>query len=358
MVAVAVTPPSRPVTLISGDGIGPEVIGAACRVLVAAGGRISWERHELGVAAGADVLPDSALDSIRYTTVALKGPVSLPPGSPSVNVALKQRLDLFLQVRPSRSLPGVSGLHPDVDVMVMRETTEDFYAGAGFAAGSADADELGRWLSGKGQPLPPGSAVNIKATSEPGARRMLQASFDYARRHGRRRVTVVHKTAVLRCTDGLFRDVARDVAGEYPDLEFDELAVDLAAARIAQRPRKLDVLVMPGQYGDILSDVAAAVTGGIGIAPGATYGQDVAVFEAVHGTAPHLAGQDRANPIAVILSGALMLRHIGQHEAASRVERAVAELTRDGRFLTYDLATRHPAVGTQAATDELLRLLH
>lgn len=357
MVARTTAPPSRAVTLVSGDGIGPEVVGAACRVLAAAGSRVTWERHDLGVAAGTDVLPESTLESIRRTRVALKGPVSLPPGSPSVNVALKQQLDLFLQVRPSRSLPGVRGLHADVDLVVMRETTEDFYAGAAFAAGSADADELLRWLSGKGRPLPPGSAVNIKATSEPGARRMLEASFGYARRHGRRRVTVVHKTAVLRCTDGLFRAVARDVAAGYPDLEFDELAVDLAAARIAQRPSELDVLVMPGQYGDILSDVAAAVTGGIGIAPGATYGQEIAIFEAVHGTAPHLAGQDRANPVAVILSGALLLRHIGQHEAASRVELAVADLTRDGRFLTYDLASRHPAVGTEAAAEELLRLL-
>jgi len=345
------------VTLIPGDGIGPAVVDAARRVLEAAGTSIRWDVRDLGRAAGADPLPEASLASIRRTGAALKGPVSLPPGGPSVNVGLKQRLDLFLQVRPARGVSGVPAVHDDIDVIVMRETTEDFYAGVEFAAGSSDAEEFLSWLATRGMRLPGRSAVSVKAASEVGSRRMLTASYDYARRAGRRKVTVVVKTAVLRCTDGLFRAVARDVASGYPDLETDEMAVDLAAAQLAQHPADLDVLVMPGQYGDILSDVASAVSGGVGIAPGATFGTGLAVFEAVHGTAPRLAGLDRANPIAMILSGALLLRHLGLAETAGRVERAVADVLQDGRYLTYDLASGHRAVGTSAAADAVIRQL-
>ena len=347
----------RPVTLIPGDGIGPEVVDSARRVLEAAGARISWECHEVGTASAVDPLPPAVLESIRRTGVALKGPVSLPPTGPSVNITLKQQLDLYLQVRPSRSLGCAAAVHQDVDTVVMRETTEDFYAGVEFGAGSPDGDDFLEWLRARGRRLPPKSAVSIRAASEAGSRRMLRASFEYARQAGRQRVTVVHKTAVLRCTDGLFRAVAREVAADYPELQTDELAVDRAAAELAQHPAELDVLVMPGQYGDILSDVAAAVSGGLGSAPGATFGDGVAVFEAVHGTAPKLQGRDQANPLGVIKSGVLMLHHIGQVEPARRVERAVSQLLVEGRALTRDLATRHPGVGTAAATDEIIRLL-
>ena len=348
---------NRPVTVIPGDGIGPECTEATRRVLAATGVAIDWIEHRLGVAADTDPLPAAALESIRRTGVALKGPISLPPGGRSVNIALKHHLDLFVQARPVSSLPGAPGLHAGVDLVVLRETTEDFYAGIEFDADSGQATALLGLLAEMGRPLPAGSAVSLKHTTALGARRMLDFSFRYARGNGRQRVTVVHKSAVTRSTDGLFLAVARDVATGYPDIEIDELAVDAAAAQLARAPAELDVLVMPGQYGDILSDLAAAVVGGVGLAPGANYGADIAMFEAVHGTAPRHAGRDRANPMALILSGALLLDHIGHPGPAASVRHAVAAVVRDGRHLTYDIARAHPPVGTARVTEEIIRRL-
>ncbi|MDQ1465759.1 MAG: isocitrate dehydrogenase [Actinomycetota bacterium] len=348
------------VVVIPGDGIGPEVIDAALRVLEATGVPFEWEVHEAGrvaVAQGRPALPDEVLAAIGRTSVAIKGPVSTPIGRTgfrSVNVALRRQLGLFAQVRPCRTLAGTAARFSDVDLVVIRDTTEDLYAGVEFEArspGAADVIEASR-RSGE-VTIPEAAGISVKFTSEEASRRVVRFAFEYARRNGRRKVTAVHKASVMRATDGLFLEVAREVASEFTDLEFADELVDNACGRLVQRPEDFDVLVMANFYGDIVSDLAAGLTGGVGVAPGANYGPDVAVFEPGHGTAPAHAGRNDADPVAAILSGAMMLDHLGERSAAERVRAAIAAVVGAGESVTYDLRPDRSvdgAVGTAEMT--------
>ena len=311
------------VVLLPGDGIGPEVVAAACDVLEATNVDFEWQAYRVGTAAvdaGEPLLPDEVVAAIEGSDAAFKGPVSTPIGRVgfrSVNVALRRAIGVFAQVRPSRSYPGIPTPFDDVDIVVIRDTTEDLYAGVEFAPHSPAVIEVAALARQLDQPsIPEGAGISVKFTSEAASRRIVEFAFDYARRHGRRKVTALHKASVMRATDGVFLSAARDVASSHSDIEFEDQLIDNAVARIVQRPGDFDVLVMSNFYGDIVSDLAAGLTGGIGLAAGANYGAERALFEPAHGTAPKHAGQNDANPIAAILSGVLMLRHLGEHEAA------------------------------------------
>ncbi len=352
------------VTLIPGDGTGPELTEATRRVLEATGVEFDWDvRH-----AGTDVmdqndgnpLPDSVLEAIRRTGVALKGPITTPVGGGfrSVNVGLRKALDLFAQVRPCKSYPGVRSRFQDVDLVIVRENTEDLYAGIEYEQGTAEAEELIRWIEGKGGRLRHRDAgISIKPISVTGTRRIVQFAFDYARANGRRKVTAVHKANIMKFSDGLYLRVAREVAAENPDVEFDDRIVDNMCMQLVQRPEEYDVLVCPNLYGDVVSDLCAGMIGGLGMAPGANFGEGIAIFEPTHGSAPKYAGQNKVNPMAQMLSGMLMLRHLGEEEAAERLEGAIADVIREGRSVTYDMKpTRDDptAVGTSEVADAIV----
>ncbi len=311
------------VTLIPGDGIGPEITRAACRVVEAAGVPVEWREVVAGSEALAEYgtpLPDHVLESVRKTGVALKGPVTTPVGSGfrSVNVALRQALDLYVNLRPAVSIPGVKSLFRDIDLVVVRENTEDLYAGIEHMVG-ADAAE------------------SIKIITRRASERVVKFAFDYARREGRRKVTAVHKANIMKLSDGLFLESARAVAGSYSDIEFEDRIVDNMCMQLVQKPELYDVLVMPNLYGDIVSDLCAGLVGGLGVAPGANIGESMAVFEPVHGSAPKYAGKNKANATATILSAVLMLRYLGENGAAGRILEAVKKVIGDGRQVTYDL---------------------
>jgi isocitrate dehydrogenase (NAD+) len=332
------------ITLIPGDGTGPELIHATCRVLEATGVRFDWIVQE----AGADVaekagtpLPDEVLDSIRTTKVALKGPITTPLGTGfrSVNVAIRKALDLYANVRPARSMPGIPVCHDGLDLVVVRENTEDLYAGI------------------EHDVIPDVAAESIRLITRPATERIVRFAFEYARTNDRRLVTAVHKANILKATDGLFLRVAREVAAGYPDIEFNDRIIDNMCMQLVQRPYEYDVLVCPNLFGDIVSDLCSGLVGGLGVAPGANIGHEIAVFEPVHGSAPKYTGQNKVNPTATILSGALMLRHLGEIQAAHRVERAVAQVIAAGRSVTYDLkSTRDDpsAVGTQEMAEAII----
>ncbi|MGD8399001.1 MAG: isocitrate/isopropylmalate dehydrogenase family protein, partial [Anaerolineae bacterium] len=312
------------VTLIPGDGIGPEIVAATRRILEATGVAFEWDIQD----AGADVmdrygtpLPDAVLDSIRANKVALKGPITTPIGTGfrSVNVAIRKALDLYANLRPARAMQGIPVCHEGVDVVVVRENTEGLYAGI------------------EHDVIPGEAAESIRIITRRGSERIVRFAFDYARANGRRLVTAVHKANILKATDGLFLDVARGVAADYPDVEFNDRIVDNMAMQLVQRPHEYDVLVCPNLFGDIISDLCSGLVGGLGVAPGANIGRELAVFEPVHGSAPKYAGEDRVNPTATILSGALMLRHLGETDAAGRVEAAVRAVIAAGDRVTYDL---------------------
>lgn len=347
--------PAHRVTLLPGDGIGPEVIDATMEVLDASGARVEWEIFQVGERAVREVgdpLPDVVLDSVRRNGVALKGPVTTPRGAGyrSVNISLRCALGLYGQVRLCRSFPGVPSEHPGIDVAVVRETTEDLYAGVELPPGSPRANELIDRLAADGTVVPRGAGISIKYTSEQAVRAVARFAFEWARRNGRKRITVVHKATVMRATDGVFLAAVRDVATEFPDVEVDDCLVDLAAAHLVRCPERFDVILTSNLYGDILSDLAAGLVGSVGLVPGGNYGDGLAMFEAAHGSAPRHAGRDRANPVAAILTGALMLRHLGEEEAARRIEQAVARVIADGRQVTYDIARSPDAVvGTASA---------
>jgi isocitrate dehydrogenase (NAD+) len=355
------------VTLIPGDGIGPELTEATRRVLEATGVAFEWDVQPAGAgvmeAHGGNPLPGATLASIRRNGVALKGPITTPVGEGfrSVNVQLRQDLDLYAQVRPCKTYQGVRTRYDDVDLIIVRETTEDIYAGIEYEEGSADAVELAAWIEAHGNRLPqPDSGLSIKPISITGTRRVFEFAFDHARRMGRRKVTAVHKANIMKFTDGLWLRVAREVAAENTDLEFDDRIADNMCMQLVQHPDDYDVIVAPNLYGDIVSDLAAGLIGGLGVAPGANYGRDVAVFEPTHGSAPKYAGQNRVNPIAQILSGMLMLRHLGEGDAADRLEAAIAELIREGRSVTYDMKPQRDdptAVGTSEVADALVAML-
>jgi isocitrate dehydrogenase (NAD+) len=355
------------VTLIPGDGTGPELTEASRRVLEATGVEFEWDLRSAGEESMADndgnPLPDETLDSIRDNRVALKGPITTPVGGGfrSVNVGLRKSLDMYAQVRPCKTYPGVRTRFSDVDLVIVRENTEDLYAGIEYEQGTDDAQELIRWIESKGGKLRWNDAgISIKPISVTGTRRIFEFAFDYARRNGRRQVTAVHKANIMKFSDGLWLHVAREVAAENDDIEFNDRIVDNMCMQLVQRPEEYDVLVLPNLYGDVLSDLCAGMIGGLGVAPGANYGEGVAVFEPTHGSAPKYAGQNKVNPIAQLLSAMLMLRHLDEADAAQRLEAAIAALIREGTSLTYDMKpTRDDptAVGTSEVADAIIEKL-
>lgn len=311
------------VTLIPGDGIGPEISEAARRVIDATGVDIKWEVVEAGEAVIQQYgtpLPGYVLDSIKRNRVALKGPLTTPIGRGfrSVNVTLRQELNLFANVRPARNLPGIYSRYENVDLIIVRENTEDLYAGIEHMVGR-DAAE------------------SIKIITREASERIVRHAFDLAVKQGRKKVTAVHKANIMKLSDGLFLECARNVAGDYPGVEFEDMIVDAMCMKLVQSPENYDVLVMPNLYGDIVSDLCAGLVGGLGVAPGANIGAEAAVFEPVHGSAPKHAGMNRVNPLAIILSGVMLLKHLGEGKAADRVNSAVISVLEEGKFMTYDL---------------------
>jgi isocitrate dehydrogenase (NAD+) len=341
------------VTLIPGDGIGPELAEATRRVLDASGVAFEWEVVEAGEASIAEYgtpLPEPVLESIRRNKVALKGPITTPVGEGfrSVNVTLRQALDLYANLRPARSMKGVESRYEDVDLVIVRENTEDLYAGIEHMVG-------------------PDAAESIKIITRRASERIARFAFEYAIANGRRKVTAVHKANIMKLSDGLFLESCRTVAVGYEDrVEFEDRIVDNMCMQLVQKPDLYDVLVLPNLYGDIVSDLAAGLVGGLGVAPGANIGTECAVFEAVHGSAPKYAGQNKANPTALLLSGVMMLRYLGEQAAAESVERALRDVIADGARVTYDLGgmagtsdfadaiiERLPGLGAQADTAPL-----
>jgi isocitrate dehydrogenase (NAD+) len=349
------------VTLIPGDGIGPEVSEATRRVLDATGVSIEWAIEE----AGADVLeregtplPGRVLDRIRDSRVAIKGPITTPVGSGfrSVNVELRQALDLFAAVRPSRSLAGLPTRHPDVDLVVIRENTEDLYQGIEFAKGTPEALELReRLLRLSGREPREDSGFTVKPISVTGARRVVRFALEFVGAHGRRKVTLGHKANIMRFSDGLFLSIGQIEAEETPEVWFEEMEIDQLSMRLVREPAEFDVLLLPNLYGDIISDLCAGLVGGLGLAAGANLGWEYAVFEPVHGSAPDIAGRGIANPIAMILSGAMLLRHLHEAAAATAVERAVDRVLERGVARTPDLGGTSSTEEVAAAIEETLR---
>ncbi|HEX7247313.1 MAG TPA: isocitrate/isopropylmalate dehydrogenase family protein [Actinomycetota bacterium] len=331
------------VTLIPGDGIGPEVAAATRLVLDAADVGIEWIEREAGSVAlerHGELMPEETLDAIRSSRVGLKGPITTPVGGGfrSVNVALRQGLDLFAAVRPARALPGVPIRHRKVDLVVVRENTEDLYAGIEFERGSPEARALREELRALGgYELREDAGITVKPISVKGTRRIVRFAFEYARTHDRRKVTLGHKANVMRYSDGLFLQTAEQESHDFPDVEWQEIQIDHLTSRLAKQPGDFDVLLLPNLYGDIISDLCAGLVGGLGLIPGANIGWEYAVFEPVHGSAPDIAGTGVADPIAMILSGAMMLRHMGEIAAAENVEWAVDQVLERGRVRTPDL---------------------
>jgi isocitrate dehydrogenase (NAD+) len=352
------------VTFIPGDGTGPEIAEATRRVLEASGAELEWDVQHAGADVmeefGGNPLPDHVLDSVQQNGVALKGPITTPVGTGfrSVNVALRKTLDLYAQVRPCKSYPGVRSRYEGVDLVVVRENTEDLYAGIEFEEGSSHARDLIEWVEHHGHHgVRPDSGISLKPISVSGTRRIVEFALDYARKHGRRKVTAVHKANIMKFTDGLFLRVAREVAEEAGDVEFEDRIVDNLSMQLVQRPEEYDVLVCPNLYGDIVSDLCAGLIGGLGLAPGGNFGTHAAVFEPTHGSAPKYTGQNRVNPMAMMLSGVMMLRHLEEREAADRLEAAIAAVIAEGKSVTYDMkASRDDAtaVGTSDVADAVI----
>jgi isocitrate dehydrogenase (NAD+) len=351
------------VTLIPGDGTGPELTEAARRVLEATGVEFEWDVRHAGVDVMGDAgtpLPEETIASIEENGVALKGPITTPIGTGfrSVNVALRHELGLYACLRPCKTYEGVRSRYDNVDLVVVRENTEDLYAGIEYAVGTPQAEQVISLLNSlQPRQIAADSGISIKPISIAGSERIVRYAFEYARAHGRRRVSCVTKANIMKHTDGLFLATYREVAADYPDIEPSENLVDAVCMGLVQRPEEFDVLVLPNLYGDIISDLTAGLVGGLGVAPGANIGADVAVFEATHGSAPKYKGQNRVNPTAMILSGKLMLEHIGELEAARRLEEAVADVIRAGKSVTYDMKPRRHdpgAVGTAEYADAII----
>lgn len=355
------------ITLIPGDGIGPEVTEAAKRCIEATGVKITWEEVIAGKDAKdkyGELLPENVLESIRKNKAAIKGPIITPIGTGfrSVNVAIRQALDLYAAVRPARSYAGVQSPYKNVDLVVIRENTEDLYAGIEFEEGNPETKELIRNIEKYSKKKIRGdSGITIKPISRYASERIVRFAFEYALKFNRRRVTAVHKANIMKFTDGLFLEIARGISREYSaKIAFDEAIVDNMSMQLVQRPQNYDILVLPNLYGDIISDLCAGLVGGLGVAPGANIGDSMAVFEAVHGAAPKYAGQNKANPTAMILSGALMLRHIHEDSAAERLENAVKEVLSEGRCVTYDLKANRDdpgSAGTKEMADAIIEKL-
>jgi isocitrate dehydrogenase (NAD+) len=326
------------ITLIPGDGIGPEVTAAVVRILQVSGVAIDWETHDAGVAAvekTGQTLPQALLDSVTANKVALKGPVTTPVGEgfTSVNVGLRKALELYANLRPVYNLPGVPSRFQNVDLVIVRENTEDLYAGLEHR-------------------IVPGVVESLKIITASASERIARFAFEHARTYRRRKVTAVHKANIMKMSDGLFLECTRKIAKEFPEIPYEEKIVDNACMQLVMRPEKYDVIVLPNLYGDIVSDLCAGLVGGLGVVPGANIGLKASVFEAVHGSAPDIAGQDAANPTALLLSGLMMLRHIGEGAAADRVMGALTRVLAAGTTLTRDL---NGSATTTAFTDAICR---
>ncbi|MBI2846291.1 MAG: isocitrate/isopropylmalate dehydrogenase family protein [Chloroflexi bacterium] len=354
------------VTLIPGDGTGPEVSESARRVLEATGVQFDWDIQQAGTDVMeklGTVLPEETLKSIKRNKVAIKGPITTPVGGGfrSVNVALRMALDLYACVRPCKTYKGVRSRYDKVDIVIVRENTEDLYAGIEFEKGAPETKRFIKYVSKlSGQKIREDSGISIKPISVTGTKRIVKFAFEYARKNDRKKVTAVHKANIMKFSDGLFLSVAREVAKEYPGILFEDRIVDNLCQQVVARPEEYDVLVLPNLYGDIISDLCAGLIGGLGVAPGANIGDGCAVFEPTHGSAPKYTGMNRANPTATILSGMLMLRYLGEKEAANRLEKAVAAVIAEGKHVTYDMKpTRDDptAVGTSQMADAIIAKL-
>jgi isocitrate dehydrogenase (NAD+) len=352
------------VTLILGDGVGPELAQAARRCVDATGAGINWDIKE----AGSDViekygtpLPEETIESVRKNGVALKAPITTPVGSGfrSINVALRQMLDLYACLRPCKTYKGVRSKYTDIDLIVVRENTEDIYAGIEFEKGNDDTTELINWLNKHSKKqIRPDSGISIKPISVTGTHRIVKFAFDYARKHKRKKVTTVHKANIMKFTDGLWLETSRQVAKDYPDIEFEDRIVDNMCMQLVQKPELYDVLVLPNLYGDIISDLCAGLVGGLGVAPGANVGEKGAVFEATHGSAPKYKGLNKVNPTALILSGVLMLDYLGKKAEAKKLDDAVAAVIAEGKDVTYDMKPDRndpTAVGTFQMADAIIK---
>jgi len=354
------------VTLIPGDGTGPEITEATRRVLEATGVQFNWEVHQAGLEMlekHGTVLPDEVIESIKRTKVALKGPITTPVGKGvrSANVSLRKKLDLYANLRPAKTYQGLRSRYDNIDLIIVRENTEDLYAGIEFQRGTPQQEEIIETIAQTtGTRLDSESAISIKFISVLATRRIVKFAFDYARANGRRKVTAVHKANIMRFSDGLFLATAQEVAKEYPDIQFEDRIVDNMCMQLVQKPEIYDVLVLPNLYGDIISDLSAGLIGGLGVAPGANIGSQYAVFEPVHGSAPKYAGQNKVNPMAMMFSGVIMLRHLCERNAANRLEKAIAQVIAEGKNITYDRKP-HPddpsAVGTSQVADAVIEKL-
>jgi len=355
------------ITLIPGDGVGPEISEAAKRVIESTGVPIKWDIQEAGLNVyekEGTPLPQRVIESIKKNKVALKGPITTPVGKGfrSVNVTLRQNLDLYCCLRPSKTLKGVRTRFQDVDLVIIRENTEDLYAGIEFKKDSEGAKkiiDLIHELTGKS--IRGDSGISIKPISVYATERIVRFAFEYARKNKRKKVTAVHKANIMKYSDGLFLETARDVARSYPDIEFDDRIVDNMCMQLVQKPQLYDVIVLPNLYGDIVSDLSAGLIGGLGIAPGANLGEEYAVFEPVHGSAPKYKGLNKVNPLAMILSGVMMLKHLGELKASERLELAIASVIEEGKTVTYDMKPTPDdptAATTSQMADAIIENLH
>jgi isocitrate dehydrogenase (NAD+) len=350
------------VTLIPGDGTGPELTDATVRVLESTGVQFNWDVQNAGentIEKEGTPLPDRVIESIRKNGTAIKGPITTPIGTGfrSVNVAMRKALDLYVNLRPAKFYDGVRSRFPGTDLVIVRENTEDVYAGIEFEQGKPETAEIiGEIERRAGATIRPDSGLSIKPISITGSRRIVEFAFTYAEQNNRKKVTAVTKANIMKFTDGLFLEVARTVAAEHPGIEYQETLVDNMAMQLVQKPEDYDVLVMPNLYGDVLSDECAGLVGGLGVAPGANLGEKAALFEPVHGSAPKYAGQNKVNPTATMLSGVLMLRHLNEIEAADRMEAAIAAVIAEGKDVTYDLKPdRTGGVGTSEMADAIIQ---
>ena len=352
------------VTLITGDGIGPEIAEAARRCIDATGAGIKWELAEAGVdvmAKTGNPLPQATIDSVKKNGIGLKAPITTPVGTGfrSINVFLRQELELYACLRPCKSYKGVRSRYENIDLVIVRENTEDLYAGIEFEKGKDDTVELINWLNKHSKrQIGSDSGISIKPISVKGTQKIVRFAFEYARKYKRKKVTSVHKANIMKYTDGLWLEISRQVAKNYPDIEFEDRIVDNMCMQLIQKPELYDVLVLPNLYGDILSDLCAGLIGGLGVAPGANIGDKGAIFEATHGSAPKYAGQNKVNPCALILSGVLMLRHMEKIKEADKLEKAVADVIAEGKYVTYDMKPDRndpTAVGTSEMADAIIR---
>ncbi|MEO5359454.1 MAG: isocitrate/isopropylmalate dehydrogenase family protein [Nitrospirota bacterium] len=352
------------ITLIPGDGVGPEITDAVVRVIAGAGVSVNWDIQHAGTdvfEAEGDPLPKRVIDSIKKNKVALKGPVTTPVGTGfrSVNVTLRQELDLYACLRPCKSYEGARSVYPNVDLVVVRENTEDLYAGIEFQKDKKETLELIDFIKSKtNKSILADSGISIKPISVFGTERIVRFAFEYARKNARKKVTSVHKANIMKHSDGLFLEAANNVAKSYPDIAYEDRIIDNMCMQLVQKPELYDVLVLPNLYGDIVSDLAAGLIGGLGLAPGANIGSEMAVFEATHGSAPKYKGLNKVNPMAMMLSAIMMLNYIGERDAATRLDNAIASIIKEGKHVTYDmkLTPGDPtAVGTKEVADEIIR---